>query len=402
MTELTTGQRIAQHRKLLGLSQEGLGEKVGVSRQAISKWEADAVLPDVDKLIILSKLFGVSIGWLLGVEEMPRNSPESPPISEELLRKIEEVVRRYQPPRKRFTLAKAILLALAVILAVWVFVTDRQKREAESSMLRFTYAQVDLINEQNANILLQLAGLESRIEDISTAAKEAAAVLASSHFQITPDMEEGTALLEIRLVPKTWKEDWSAQVLVHGAHSQPMPLTCAWYGNSLNASVRLPLEDGYAFWLVIRYPDGTQEQIQLENQQAQNLKTETSILCEIGEGSLVSWDLDRGGMAFKGYDVHLAQPRSMVPVNWEKAEFVLYHILGNERQVCAIESLPQSVMKDSLEFWAGGDLYVDIPQMQEGDRLELWFEAALENGMSVQEKLDEWIFTTPEGFVPAQ
>ena len=61
MTELTTGQRIAQHRKLLGLSQEGLGEKVGVSRQAISKWEADAALPDVDKLIILSKLFGVSI-----------------------------------------------------------------------------------------------------------------------------------------------------------------------------------------------------------------------------------------------------------------------------------------------------------------------------------------------------
>ena len=63
---MTIGQRIAQKRKELGLSQEALGSKLGVSRQSIYKWEADSALPEVDKLIALSRLFGVSVGWLLG------------------------------------------------------------------------------------------------------------------------------------------------------------------------------------------------------------------------------------------------------------------------------------------------------------------------------------------------
>lgn len=67
MTE-TLGQRISQRRRMLSLSQEAFGEKMGVSRQAISKWESDAAVPEVDRLIEMSKLFGVSVGWLLGTE----------------------------------------------------------------------------------------------------------------------------------------------------------------------------------------------------------------------------------------------------------------------------------------------------------------------------------------------
>ena len=51
---MTLGQRIAEQRKKLGLSQEALGERLGLSRQAVSKWEADAAVPEVDKLIALS------------------------------------------------------------------------------------------------------------------------------------------------------------------------------------------------------------------------------------------------------------------------------------------------------------------------------------------------------------
>ena len=69
---MTIGQRIAQKRKELGLSQEGLGDQLGVSRQSIYKWESDSALPEIDKLIALSRLFGVSVGWLLGVEEPPQ------------------------------------------------------------------------------------------------------------------------------------------------------------------------------------------------------------------------------------------------------------------------------------------------------------------------------------------
>ena len=68
---MTIGQRIAQKRKEQGLSQEALGDRLGLSRQAIYKWESDAALPEIEKLVALSRLFGVSVGWLLGVEEVP-------------------------------------------------------------------------------------------------------------------------------------------------------------------------------------------------------------------------------------------------------------------------------------------------------------------------------------------
>ena len=68
---MTVGQRIAQKRKEQNMSQEALGEKLGVSRQSIYKWESDGTLPEIDKLVTMSRLFGVSVGWLLGVEEMP-------------------------------------------------------------------------------------------------------------------------------------------------------------------------------------------------------------------------------------------------------------------------------------------------------------------------------------------
>lgn len=64
---MTLGQRIQELRKKQGLSQEALGEKLGASRQAISRWEMDGAVPEVNKLIALSKLFRVSLDELLRV-----------------------------------------------------------------------------------------------------------------------------------------------------------------------------------------------------------------------------------------------------------------------------------------------------------------------------------------------
>ena len=65
---MTLGQRIQELRKQNNLSQEALGEKLGVSRQAISRWEMDGAVPEIDKLIAMGKLFGVSLNDLLQVE----------------------------------------------------------------------------------------------------------------------------------------------------------------------------------------------------------------------------------------------------------------------------------------------------------------------------------------------
>lgn len=62
-------ERLQTLRKRAGLSQEKLAETCGVSRQAVSKWEAGQAQPDMDKLILLSKLFGVSLDELVKGEK---------------------------------------------------------------------------------------------------------------------------------------------------------------------------------------------------------------------------------------------------------------------------------------------------------------------------------------------
>ena len=62
---MTLGERIAYYRGVLGLSQGELAEKLGVSRQAVSKWETDAGLPDLDRLIALSGLYNITLDELV-------------------------------------------------------------------------------------------------------------------------------------------------------------------------------------------------------------------------------------------------------------------------------------------------------------------------------------------------
>lgn len=58
-------EKIQMQRKKEGLSQEAFAEKMGVSRQAVSKWELGITKPDVDKIVMMSDLFGVSTDYLL-------------------------------------------------------------------------------------------------------------------------------------------------------------------------------------------------------------------------------------------------------------------------------------------------------------------------------------------------
>lgn len=69
--------RLIKMRKAHGYSQEELAEKLGISRQAVSKWERAESSPDTDNLIMLSRLYGVSLDALLATdEEIPRPEPE--------------------------------------------------------------------------------------------------------------------------------------------------------------------------------------------------------------------------------------------------------------------------------------------------------------------------------------
>lgn len=69
--DMTLGEKIYALRVKNGLSQEAFGEKLGVSRQSVSKWETDQSVPELDKIVVISELFAVSTDYLLkeSVEE---------------------------------------------------------------------------------------------------------------------------------------------------------------------------------------------------------------------------------------------------------------------------------------------------------------------------------------------
>lgn len=63
--------RIQLLRKSKGLSQEELADKIGVSRQAVSKWESEQSIPDIDKIIGMSEYFEVTTDYILKGTEIP-------------------------------------------------------------------------------------------------------------------------------------------------------------------------------------------------------------------------------------------------------------------------------------------------------------------------------------------
>ena len=66
--ERTLGKRIAEHRKRLGITQDQLAERLGLTAQAISKWENDLSCPDITTLPKLAEIFGTTTDALLGRE----------------------------------------------------------------------------------------------------------------------------------------------------------------------------------------------------------------------------------------------------------------------------------------------------------------------------------------------
>ena len=72
---MTLGERLIQLRAKAGLSQDALAERLGVSRQSVSKWENDVSVPDLEKLVKLSEMFGISLDELVKGEVADPTAP---------------------------------------------------------------------------------------------------------------------------------------------------------------------------------------------------------------------------------------------------------------------------------------------------------------------------------------
>ena len=89
---MTFSEKLVGLRRKAGLSQKELASRLEVSRQAVSKWESGQTLPDLERAAALSRLFGVSLDYLLKEEleapEAPQPEPAAPPEPEKPLHRV--------------------------------------------------------------------------------------------------------------------------------------------------------------------------------------------------------------------------------------------------------------------------------------------------------------------------
>ncbi len=113
---MKTSEKLLRLRKQHGYSQEELAEKLNVSRQAISRWEADQALPDTVNILQISKLYNVSIDYLLNDEY---DSEDETPV----VKKTEERVTKRSMMQMSYILSLAINVIALLVGYVGFFIS---------------------------------------------------------------------------------------------------------------------------------------------------------------------------------------------------------------------------------------------------------------------------------------
>lgn len=210
---MNLAERIYTLRTERGLSQLELAEALDVSRQSISKWETGAAVPELDKLLAMSRFFGLTVGALLGVEEGTESAPDGEADSGELtpqqIKMVQEIVDRYlaalpeNAPRKPKRWVKVLAVAAAIALVLGV------------RSMRTMSRQIDSLSNQTGNLYYRIDNLNSSIYSISDrvaeALKEQNSLTVDYDAQVTrADLVSGAVDISFRAMPRTYEEGLQA------------------------------------------------------------------------------------------------------------------------------------------------------------------------------------------------
>lgn len=242
-------EKLYELRRASGMSQEELAEKLGVSRQAVSKWESGATQPELSKLIELSKLYSVSVDELLSLEHAKpeQDAAESPVQSNAEKAPAEKLsFRDFCIQHKKIIGGAAVAaVALAALIAVGVHYNNR----INSLSMQVNDLRSQLYNVQN-NLSNQIAGISNNVSDIL--ARESSLISQYSYEVKSVNLKKQECTLAFSLLPKTISENTIVNIGVidHG-NSSPLDsyrpgysadLTQDGFGY-LHGSVTVPLSD---------------------------------------------------------------------------------------------------------------------------------------------------------------
>lgn len=298
---MTTGARIAQKRKALGLSQEALGNQLGVSRQAIYKWESDSALPEIDKLIALSRLFAVSVGWLLGVEAPPPEdaqgtTPEAADgeLTQAQLNMVEEIVARYtaslpKPHHRRWP-----FVLTGIVLTV-IFLNLFQSLDTLRLQQKSIFNDLSRLESSMDN---QIGSVTSRIEDILKAQNSLTADYSVELVPTASNAKENRAVFSAHVVPKTYTEGMTVEFSVDNGtggvsyvSGEPAP------DGGFTATLACQLTDSIAVSAIFETPDGTRSTQLLDQFDGlYSASLPTVDLMNYGIGDLLGLQADQSGL----------------------------------------------------------------------------------------------------------
>lgn len=233
---MTTGEKIAALRRDHKLSQEALGEKLGLSRQAVSKWEADQAVPTMDNLMELSRLFGVPVDTLLRpdapfpaapAEENSIDAPAAP----------ETPHKGVSPSRdKILAIGGAALLCVSLALnAVCLYQIAQLKGEVQA--LRVQAGNVNTV---------YYPGTDADTGDFAES---------SEHMTLDPENTE-QLIVTFSAVPRVASDGETAKFLLRGGEQSWECEAEDDAGGGYRGSLTIPMVDEYSVYLVLTDRNG--------------------------------------------------------------------------------------------------------------------------------------------------
>lgn len=378
MENLTIGQRIAMKRRELGLSQIALGEEMGVSRQSISKWEADAAIPEIDKLIALSKLFGVSVGWLLGVEEAEEAEEAAQPPERDFSDREWEIIDRLTQDRPSVPKwLRPLVIGAAALSLVAALMSG-----AALYSVRSQHRNLTVVSQAVAQLTAgsDWVGLDRGILD-------------SFQFLIIPG--GGMERFDFRFIgfPPAYADGTTAELVITADGEEICREECLWNGTCYSAEFSLEARNGYSAFLVLTEEGGIVRSTAVHDAALTNLLSAS----EFGNVS-VTFDqavYGTGDLTLKELRFLLDLPTVYRDLEdrWTRCDLV---VLADGQELGRKDILNRSQYSKQVNFGENGvDFYSQSQTIPVGDlsgccQVELLLDCEFTTGLQLQKVVHTW------------
>lgn len=244
---MTLGQNIQTARKAKGISQEALAEKIGVSRQALGKWEKDTAMPGVDNLQALAKELGVSVDALLG-SAAPDTA--APAVTLNALRDLLDA-RDAEARRHRRGAWLAAAAAAAVLLAVGGGMAARLQTRLDGLAGQYGYLSSELSRTNN--------DLSARMQELQNAVRQGESTVLDWDWRPLASLQDdGTMPVEVFVKPRTEQQGAAVTLCVtNGSDTALYAMQRGQDGAYTAQELVFALGQDYALSVQWTNPDGT-------------------------------------------------------------------------------------------------------------------------------------------------